>query len=181
MEKMPHGGAGKKKIGIARAICLVGLMAASIECGKLVLAAIPNVEVVTLLCAIYGYTFGPLGVIASVIFVCIEPMIYGFGTWVITYAIYWPLVSLVFMLLGRIRVRNRVVITAVALTLTLFFGVLSSFVDVGLFSGRFDRLFTRFAIYYARGVLFYAVQLATNAVIFPLLFRPLTEKLRSII
>ena len=175
--KGANGTSGKRKFGIARAVCTVGLMAASIECGKLVLAALPNIEVVTLLCAIYGYVFGWMGILAAVIFVLIEPLIYGFGPWVITYFIYWPLVAGIFMLLGRLRVNNRVVLTAAALVLTLFFGVLSSFVDVGLFSGRFDNILARFAVYYARGGVFYIIQLACNAVLFPLLFRPLSTKL----
>ena len=77
----------------ARAIALVGIMAATLECGKLVLSFIPNVEVVTLLVALYGYVFGGLGIIAAAVFVCIEPLIWGFGSWFITYIIYWPLVA----------------------------------------------------------------------------------------
>lgn len=172
-------GQGKRKNNIARAVCQVGLMAATLEVGKLVLAAIPNVEVVTLLTAVYGYVFGWLGVLAAVVFVCIEPLIYGFGGWVISYALYWPMLAALFMLLGRIGIKNRVVITAFALLSTLWFGVLTSLVDVGLFSGRFDNLFARFAVYYARGATFYLIQLATNAVLFPLLFRTLSCRLAT--
>ena len=156
-------------------------MAAAIECAKVVLMALPNIEVVTLLIAVFSFVFGWQGVLATVIFVAVEPLIWGFGTWVISYFIYWPLVAVVFLLLGRVRFKRRavkvVVATAAALLLTLFFGVLTSFVDVGLFSGRFDNLFARFAVYYARGVVFYALQLATNAVVFPILFHPMTTKL----
>ena len=38
----------------ARVVALVGIMAATLECGKLVLSFLPNIEVVTLLCALYG-------------------------------------------------------------------------------------------------------------------------------
>lgn len=164
-------------MGVARKIALVGLMAASIECGKLALAALPNVEVVTLLVSIYGYCFGGLGVVASFVFVCIEPLIWGFNTWVATYFIYWPLLAVIFSLLGRGKVKNRWLITAVALVMTFLFGVLSSLVDVGLLSGAFDRFFYRFAVYYSRGVWFYLTQIAANAVIFPLLFPALSKKL----
>lgn len=153
------------------------MMAATIECGKLALAALPNVEVVTLLCALYGYCFGFLGVLSSLVFVAIEPMIWGFNTWVLTYVLYWPFVSLVFWFLHRTRVKNRWALTGVALLLVVWFGVLSSLVDVGLFSGFFDRFFYRFAIYYWRGIVFYIVELVTNAVLFPLLFPLLSEKL----
>ena len=83
----------KNRLSGAKALALVGLMAATVECGKLALSFLPNIEVVTLLLALYGYVFGWYGVSAAVVFVCIEPMIYGFGPWLLTYMIYWPAVS----------------------------------------------------------------------------------------
>ena len=163
-------------IGVRR-IVAVAAMAAIIECAKLALAALPNIELVTLLCALFGYCFGALGVLAAIIFVCIEPLIWGVGWWIVTYFLYWPFVALVFMLLGRARVKNRFSLTAAALILTVWFGVLSSLVDVGLFLGYFDRFFYRFGIYYTSGLSFYIAQLATNAVVFPTLFPLLSRRL----
>ena len=164
---------GSKRRSIAYRVALVGICAATIECGKLILTFLPNVEVVTLLTALYGYAFGVWGVISAVVFVCIEPLIYGFGSWVISYFIYWPLVALVFMLLARLRARSRWLLTGVALVLTVFFGVLTSLVDTGLFLGYYDRFFYRFSITYMRGISFYMTMLITNAVAFPTLFPPL--------
>ncbi len=156
-------------------------MAAAIECAKLVLMALPNIEAVTLLVAVFSFVFGWQGLLATVVFVAIEPLIWGFGTWVISYFIYWPLVSVVFLLLGRRGPKTPIVkvalATLAAVLLTVFFGVLTSLVDVGLFSGSYDRLFERFAVYYARGAVFYLLQIATNAVAFPILFHPMTTKL----
>ena len=166
----------KPKLDV-RAIALVGICAATIECGKLALAAIPNFEVVTLLTALYGYAFGWIGILSSVIFVCIEPLIYGVNTWVVLYFIYWPLVATIFMLLRKANIKNRWLISVIAVVLTFFFGILSALIEVGLFSGSFDRFFYRFAIYYSRGIVFYAVQIAANAVLFPLLFPYLSGKL----
>ena len=165
---------------MSRKIALVAIMAATLECGKLALSFLPNVEVVTLLTALYGYSFGYLGILASVVFVCIEPLIYGFGTWTVTYFLYWPLVAAVFMVLGLVRVRSRWVSTGAAVMLTVWFGVLSSLVDIGLLSGNFDRFFYRFSIYYSGGFLFYTIQIATNAVLFPLLFNFLRDRLIKI-
>ena len=167
----------KKRKNPARIVALVGIMAATIECGKLALSFLPNIEIVTLLHALYGYVFGVWGVVASVVFVCIEPLIYGFGTWVPSYFLYWPFVSLLFTLLYRLRVKNRWGITAVAVVLTVWFGVLTSLVEIGLLSGLFDDFFARFSVYYLRGIPFYAAQIATNAVVFPLIFRYLSDKL----
>jgi hypothetical protein len=169
---------GTKKSNIRRLV-LIALMAATLEVGKLVLSFLPNIEVVTLLCALFGYVFGGAGVIATFVFIAIEPLIYGFGTWIISYCIYWPMVAIIFMLLGRANVRNRVILTAIAVLLSAWFGILTSLVDVGLFSGNFDRFFYRFGIYYLRGISFYITQIICNAVLFPLLFRPLSELLKK--
>lgn len=170
----------KKSRSAALYIALVGFMAASIECVKLALAFLPNVEAVTLFIALYSFVFGWHGIAAAAVFVCIEPLIWGFGTWFISYLIYWPLTAAVFFLYGRLKVKSRTLFTVTAVTLTLFFGVLTSFVDVGLFSGSFDNLFYRFGIYYLRGIPFYAIQTATNAVVFPLLFLPLAKRLTQL-
>lgn len=167
----------KRALSSARAIALIGITAATVECGKLALAALPNIEIVTLLVALYGYVFGWYGVLSAVVFVSIEPLIYGFGTWLPAYFIHWPLVAIVFMLLGKAKMKNRWVITAVAILLTFFFGVLTSIFDVGLLSGNFDRFFYRFGVYYARGIVFYAIQIACNTVLFPLCFRFFADKL----
>ena len=166
-----------KRQTVALRVALVGIMAATVECGKLALASIPNVEVVTLLLGLYSYVFGWLGILAAVIFVCIEPLIWGFGTWVISYFIYWPTLALVFMMLGRIRVKNRLLLSGVAVLLTVLFGVLTSLVDVGLFSGAFDNFFARFSIYYMRGVPFYVTQILCNAVLFVSVFPFLAGRL----
>ena len=164
----------------ARAIALVGITAATVECAKLALAALPNIEIVTLLLALYGYVFGWYGVLAAFVFVSIEPLIYGFGTWVIAYYIHWPLVALVFMLLGKLKIKNRWLITSVALVMTVGFGVLTSLIDVGLLTGNFDRFFYRFGALYMSGIVFYALQIGCNAVLFPLTFGFLSAKLMRI-
>ena len=211
----------------ALACALVGIMAATLEVVKLSLALLPNIEAVTLFSAIFGYCFGILGVIASVIFVFIEPMIYGFGTWFLSYLIYWPLLTLVFALLG-IRARARtasqvlpvdalttiynedvgqnpeathdaaaepklaqrgkprayivstVFYTSVAVGMTFLFGILTSLVEVGIFSGAYDNFLYRFAIYYLHGVWFYIAQIVTNLVLFPLFFIPLCRTVDKI-
>ena len=172
----------KTKFGksAAKSCALVGTMAAILECAKLALSFIPNVEVVTLFTSLFGFVFGWYGVAAAAVFVCVEPLIYGFGTWIISYYLYWPFVALVFMLLSKARIKNRVILTGAAILLTLWFGILTALVDVGLFSGSYDNLFYRFSVYYVRGIVFYAIQLVTNAVIFPLLFLFLENKLQLI-
>ena len=164
----------------ARKIALIGIMAAILECGKLALAFIPNVEVVSLFIALFSYIFGFSGFISAIVFVCIEPLIWGFGTWFASYLIYWPSLSLIFFFLGRLKIKNRFIVAGIAALMTFFFGVLTSLVDIGLLSGFFDNFWQRFAVYYARGVVFYVVHIVSNSVIFLLLFDFLRLKLEKI-
>lgn len=171
----------EKKLSFnARSVALVGIMAATLECGKLVLSFLPNVEVVTLLCALYGYVFGIYGVVAAAVFVCIEPLIYGIGSWIISYIIYWPLVAIVFMLLHRKGVRSRLWLTLTAIGLTILFGALSSVVDTAFYLGVNENYLKNLCLYYVRGVVFYLVQIACNGALFPTLFVFLSTKLERI-
>ncbi len=164
----------------AKTLALIGIMAAVIECGKLAMAFIPNVEVVSLFIALFSYVFGLAGVLSAVVFVCVEPLIWGFGTWLPAYFIYWPMLALLFLFLGKIKLKNRVVFALVIALTTFFFGILTSLIDVGLLSGFFENFFYRFGVYYARGAVFYIVHIVSNAVIFALLFVPLEKRLAKI-
>ena len=168
------------KLKSARAIALVGIMTASLTCGKLALSFLPNIEVVTLLTALYGYVFGVYGIVASALFVCIEPLIYGFGSWILTYFLYWPFVSFAFMMLRSVGVRKRLPLTACALVLTLWFGILSSVVETALYLGINEYFFKNLCLYYIRGAVFYALQLASNLALFPTLFVYLSARLEEI-
>lgn len=160
----------------AKRVAIIAVCTALIEGCKLALAAIPNVEVVTLLCALFGYVFGFYGVISVVLFVAIEPLIWGFGAWVISYFIYWPLVALIFMLLGRKKVKHRAIVTAVAVALTTLFGVLTSVVDL-LFYTNVKSFLENFSAYYLRGVVFYVTQIVCNLLLFAFAFTPLSKVL----
>lgn len=159
----------------ATEIAYAAMAAATLVGGKFVLSAIPNVEIATLLCAVYGYVLGLTGLIAVYVFVVTETFIYGFGTWVISYFVHWPLVCAAFMLLALFTKPNRILYTAVAVVMTIAFGVFSSLVDVGLASGYFENFAARFAVYYMRGIYFYIAQVVTNIVLFPTLFLPVAK------
>ena len=164
----------------AREVALVGVMAATLECGKFVLFYLPNIEVVTILCALYGYVFGWYGVAASVIFTLIEILIHGINTWVIEYLIYWPLVTAVFIILGRRKVSGRVVPTVVALGLTIFFGLLTSIIDTAVMVGVNEHFIKNVTLMYLRGIPFYINQIVCNLLIFSTSFPLLSRKMAEI-
>ena len=162
-------------------LALIAIMAATLEVGKLALSFIPNVEIVTLLCGVYGYVFGICGILATYIFVGLETLIWGVNTWVITYFIHWGFVAFVFMLLGKFKIKNRLIITATAVLLTTAFGVLSSLVDTGLLTGFWKNFWKRFAIIYTRGVVFYIVEIVCNFLLFLIVFKPLVNTISKIL
>lgn len=158
----------------AKRIVIAGMATALLIGGKEALAAIPNVEIVTLLCAVYGFTLGPLSLVCILAFVTCEGVLYGFGSWIVSYYIYWPLVGATFMALKKLQGRPRIIFpTLAAVLLTAFFSVLTSLVDVGLLTGFYVNFWQRFAVYYARGLIFYIVQTVCNLALFPIAFAPL--------
>ena len=163
----------------ALTVATVGVSAAVIEGGKLALMALPNIEVVTLFVALFSYVFGAAGVLSAVVFVLIEPMLWGFGAWTIGYFIYWPIVAVVFMIYGQLRLENRYILTGTAVILTVIFGLLTSFVDLVFYSQSFDNFFARYFAYYAQGAVFYALQISCNAVLFFLVFKYLASKIKK--
>ena len=168
------------KIFSAREVALIGVMAATLECGKLALYALPNIEVVTILCALYGYVFGWYGAVATIIFTLMEMLIHGFGGWVISYLIYWPMVTGVFVILGKKRISGRIIPTLWALGLTVFFGVLTTLIDTVFMLGINESFIKNAMLMYVRGMPFYINQIACNGVIFSVSFPYLVRKIDEI-
>ncbi len=170
----------------AALIAVSAMYAALLVGGKEALAALPNIEVVTLLVAVCAYVWGPAVVFPAVnVFIAVDMAIWGVNTWIISYFIHWNTVALGFWLLSKIRFRHRaaqvVVVDCAAVTLTALFGVLTSFVDVlvgytgeGFFVDA-ENLFARFAAMYAAGVSFFVTQMVCNAVLFAVAFLPLVK------
>lgn len=161
----------------AKGIATIAVMAATLSGGKMVMSVLPNIEPVTILIALYATVFGFAYVLpATVVFIVLDVLIYGFNTWVISYFIYWPLVALVFAIVNH-KQKNLWINVFTAVLLTLFFGVLTSLVDVGLFMGSFDNFWYRFGIMYARGIPFFATHVVSNFALFLLCYTPLCKAL----
>ena len=161
----------------AKSIATIALMSATLSAGKLAMSVLPNIEPVTLLIALYATVFGFAYVLpATAVFVLLDVFIYGVNTWVLSYFIYWPLVAFVFALVNH-KPKGRWINCLVAVLLTLFFGVLTSLVDVGLFMGAFDNFWYRFGIMYVRGILFFALHVVSNFALFLLCYTPLCKAL----
>ena len=165
------------------------MYAALLVGGKEALAALPNIEVVTIFTAVCAYTWGLAVVLPAVnVFIVVDMAIWGVNTWIISYFIYWNAVALCFWALSRVKLGKKwqevVFTTILAVLLTTFFGVLTTAVDtlVG-FTGRgffldFENVFKRFAALYVAGVPFFATHIACNLVLFAVAFLPI-ERLNA--
>ena len=164
----------------AKGIATIAIMAATMSGGKLAMSVLPNIEPVTILIAVYASVFGFAYVLpAAAVFVVLDVLIYGLNTWVMSYLIYWPLVALVFAIVNH-KQKNLWINVFTAVLLTLFFGVLTSLVDVGLFLGTFDNFWQRFGVMYARGIPFFVTHVVSNFAIFLLCYNPLCKALGKV-
>ena len=167
-------------------IAISALYAALLVGGKEALAALPNIEVVTLLTATCAYVWGPIVVFPAVnVFIAVDMAIWGVNTWIISYLIHWNVVAVCFWLLGKIKFKHKTVevtvVTTLAVVVTALFGVVTSAVDtlVG-FTGKgffvdFDNALHRFGVMYTAGISFYVTQIVCNLVLFATAFVPLVR------
>ncbi len=165
-------------------LAISAMFSALLVGGKQLLAGLPNIEVVTLLIALCAYAWGlKTALFATNVFILCDMAIWGINTWVISYAVHFNLVAVIFWLLSFVKAKGamRVVLpTAVAVVLTAMFGVLTSAVDTLIgFSGGFfvvaQDFWRRFAVVYSAGIYFYVVQVASNLVLFATAFVPLVK------
>ena len=168
---------------LTKDIVLTALAAALLSAGKQALAAIPNVEVVTLLIMLYAACFKPqITFFATAVFILIECFIWGIHTWVIAYLIHWNFVAFATFLLARVfKVKNRFIYLAFTILVTAVFGVLTTAIDALLGAGKNGWTFSRiFVVTYMRGIYFYIVHVVGNAAFNITLFAPMRDLLNKL-
>lgn len=154
-------------------IVLVGILSATLTAGKLVLAFVPNVEIVTLLFILYTVTIGPKkALLTAGVFSTIEIFIYGFNTWILGYYIIWPVLILISWLLRK-TVDSEYGYAIVGGLFGLFFG---------MFFAVFEAIFYGWAYglsYWIRGIPMDILHGVSNFIIILLLFKPLSRVLEK--
>ncbi|MDD3946699.1 MAG: hypothetical protein PHI19_02555 [Clostridia bacterium] len=169
-------GARKRTI---KSLVLIGLLAASITAGKLALMQLPNVEIVTLFIIMYTAVFGyKISLPATVIFVTIEMLLFGINTWVVSYYIHWCALALITVVIVKFFKMSRVALTVEAVVMTACFGILTTLVDT-IFASSLAQIqfFQYFAALYARGIVYFAIHIVSNAAIVCAFSEPLSKLL----
>ena len=170
-----------RRVKTALYVARVAAMAAMLTAFKFALSFIPNVEVVTLLILVYGSAMGiAYALPATLIFCAIEVAIYGAGSWVLLYFIYWPLLAI----LSSLLLRGRRLWLAIMLGVigSVLFGVLSACCDTlfcvtNLAPAHIGRYWVA---YYLRGLYFDLSHVISSAVTVSVLYLPLVGVLKRI-
>ena len=82
-----------------REITLFGVLGAVTFAAKYVMSGLPNIEPVSLMVMLFGVTFGKKAVYPIYLYVLMEILFYGLGTWNIMYLYIWLILGLTAWLL----------------------------------------------------------------------------------
>ncbi len=155
-----------------RQIALFGTLGALTFGLKVAMSALPNIEPVSLLVMIFAVVFGRKCVYPIYLYVAMEVLIYGLGTWNINYLYIWAVLALAAYLLRRMESPLNWALLSGGFGLA--FGLLCAPVD--FFLGDVGYVVSK----WISGIPFDIAHCAGNFVIALLLFKPLralTEKL----
>jgi energy-coupling factor transport system substrate-specific component len=146
-------------------IAVMGLMIAVLEASVHAMAAIPNVEPVTLLLMLYTLFLGKKVVYVLVAYLLLEGGFYGFGLWWIAYLYIWPLLTFLTYLLRRQR--SVWVFAILSGLFGLFFGALCAIPY--FFIGGLSSAFA----WWVAGIPFDLIHCVANFLLCLILFPPL--------
>ena len=161
---------GSKRIDVYE-IAFLAVMAALMVVSQVALAALPNIELVTLFVILTAHRFGLRALYPVYVFVIAEGLIYGFHIWWLVYIYIWAI--LVFIVCAVRKNSNVIVYTIIAAVYGLLFGALSSlpyFITGGVGGG---------VAYIISGLTFDLLHFVGNTVSVALLFAPLNKVLNK--
>lgn len=164
----------KKKPLNVREICLFGILASLTFAAKYVMSWMPNIEPVSLMVMLFGVIFGLKALFPVYVYVVLEILFYGLGTWNVNYLYIWAILLLLAIALRDMRGSLGWAVLSGAFG--LMFGALCMPVDILI--GGFGYAASK----WVSGIPFDLAHCAGNFVIAALLFKPmrtLLEKLYS--
>jgi energy-coupling factor transport system substrate-specific component len=152
-----------------RELVLFGVLGAMTFALKVVMAGLPNIEPVTLCLLVYGAVFGYKALYPCFIYVTMEVLYFGLGTWNICYLYVWPIPVILGVFLREIK--PSLVWALVAAVFGLLFGALCGIVDA--FIGGIGYAVAK----WASGIPFDIAHCLGNFGMVLILFKPLRQLL----
>lgn len=159
-------------------ITLIAMMVAVIEVCKIALASIPNVELNSFWIIIFSLYFKRKIYLVIVVFILIEGLMYGFGTWWIMYLYVWPLLAFVTMKLKDCDSSSTWAI--ISGVFGLLFGLFCSlpYFVIGTIGGSLvNGIKTAFA-WWVAGIPWDIVHGISNIIIMFILYYPITKVMK---
>ncbi len=163
----------KKGIDFAKDAAIAGLMTALLTSGKMALAFIPNVEIVSFMIIMFSVYLGRKTILSVFAFVLIEGLLYGFGFWWIGYLYTWPLLCLVSCAVRKKA--SHFVLTVISTLFGLLFGFLSSFAYI--FAGTANPGIGYALSWWIAGIPFDLIHGAGNLAVMACLYVPVSRVL----
>lgn len=144
---------------------LFGLLGALTFAMKMAMAGLPNIEPVSLSIMVYAAVFGLKGLYPTYVYVVMEILFFGLGTWNICYLYIWAILALAAFALRKMK--HPLGWAVLSGAFGLLFGALCGIVDV--FIGGFAYAASK----WVSGIPFDIAHCAGNFVIALILFVPL--------
>ncbi len=161
----------KSKLTIYEVAC-IGVCAAMLLGVQIVLAPLPNIELVSLLVICFTKAFGRRTLYIIYVFALLEGLVYGFGLWFATYLYIWTVLYLIARLLREMD--NSAVWAVIAAIYGLLFGTLSSIPSFIIGGWSYG------VAYILSGLSFDLLHCAGNFVSVLLLYKPVSAALSRI-
>ncbi|MEG1427179.1 MAG: hypothetical protein RSC76_05775 [Oscillospiraceae bacterium] len=155
-----------------RDICVMSILGIVLFVAQISLAVIPNIELISLLVILFTLIYRKRIIGILCVFILIEGLTYGFGTWFLMYLYIWPLLALISYLFRNMKSTTGWAVLSGAFG--LFFGALCSIVYfvIGGIGGGIS--------YFIAGIPFDLLHCAGNFILALLLFRPLHKVLETL-
>jgi len=162
----------------ARDVATVSLMVAVIEACKMVMQALPNIEMTSFLIILFTLCYPRLTWYAIPVFTLIEGMLYGFGLWWVMYLYAWPLLTVVTRAFSRAD--SAFFWAVVSGVFGLLFGAMCAvpYFFIGLAGGGFVQGLTQMFSWWVAGIPFDLIHGVSNFALMLALYRPISSLLR---
>lgn len=155
-------------------LTLMAICAPLLNVTKLALAFLPNIEPVTLLLIIYTLVLGfKKSIIISLLFIAVEPLIWGINIYILQYLLVWPLLVILTQIFKEVIKENFLLWAIFSGAFGLLFGVLTSIPLM-----IFDKTFTYANI--ISGLPFDALHLVGNYFLMIFLGETIYKKLKEL-
>lgn len=162
-------GLGKIKI---KDIVIIALMSSILFAVQVIFAALPNIELVSLLVIVYTLVFGWRTIGIIYVFAVLEGLLYGFGPWWVMYLYIW---TILYFIVTLLRKNTSVIIwAAVSGIYGLMFGALGAVVYI--FIGGIGMAMA----YWIAGLMFDIVHGVSNFFVCIILFKPIYTVLKKL-